>query len=278
MQHLLQFFWKRRVLFLFVLLQIVALSLVVRANAYHRSAVATSANNISGGILENYRSVMDFINLKETNKNLASENASLRSALEESYFALFVDRDSIVDTVMMQQYSFIDAQVINSSINKRNNYLTLNRGSVHGVSADMGVISGNGVIGIVTDVSDHYCTVIPLIHGRTRLSGKFQNSPFFGSITWPASMSYRQIQLSDIPRQAQFNKGDTVVTDTRSGLYPSGIPIGIVDTFYIEQQDQFYEVELDLITDFAALDHVYIVVDMLKGERDELENRQENDD
>lgn len=278
MQYLLQFFWKRRVLLLFIALQVVALTLIIRANAFHKSAVATSANAVSGTVLENYRAVRDFINLSETNRNLASENAALRSALESSYFSLYVDRDSIVDTLYIQQYKFLEAQVINSSINKRNNYLTLNRGSIHGVKPDMGVICGNGAVGLVTDVSDHFCTVIPLIHSRTRLSGKFLNSPFFGSISWPASMNYRHVQLSDIPRQAEFSIGDTVVTDTRSGLYPSGIPIGIVDTFYIEPQDQFYEVELTLASEFSALDHVYIVVDLLKGEREDLENREEQDD
>lgn len=278
MQYLLQFFWKRRVILLFIALQIVALTLVVRANAYHRTSVATSANAVSGTVLEKYNSIRDFINLSETNRNLAGENAALRSALESSYFQMYVDRDSIVDTLYQQQYIYVEATVINSSIVKRNNYLTINRGRLHGIEADMGVICGDGAVGIVTDVSDHYATVIPLIHGRTRLSGKFEKTPFFGSISWPATMDYRHAQLSDIPRQAKIEKGDTVVTDTRSGLYPTGIPIGIVDTFYIEPQDQFYEVELTLTTNFAALNHVYIVVDLLKKERDELENHQQEDD
>lgn len=278
MQYLLQFFWRRRVLFLFILLQIVALTLVVQANTYHRSAMASSSNAVSGTILENYRAVLDFVNLRETNRNLAAENASLRAAMKSSYFSLYADRDSVVDTLFTQQYSYIDAQVINSSIHKRNNYITINRGSVHGVARDMGVISSKGVVGIVTDVSDHFASVIPLIHGRTRLSGKFLNSAFFGSVSWPASLNYQYVQLSDIPRQAAFAEGDTVVTDTRSGLYPTGVPIGIVDTFYIEPQDQFYEVELELTADFSALDHVYVVINMLKGEQDELEALQEDDE
>lgn len=278
MQNALQFFWKRRVTLLFIALQIVAIALVVQANAFHKSAVATSANAISGTVLENYQGVRDFINLNETNKNLASENAALRSAIKSAYFALYADRDSVIDTLYEQHYKFLEAEVINSSIHKRNNYLTLNRGKIHGVTSDMGVISDAGIVGVVTDVSDHYCTVIPLIHGRTRLSGKFKKSAFFGSIAWPAKMSYRQAQLSDIPRQAHISIGDTVVSDTRSNIYPSGIPIGIVDTFYIEPQDQFYEVELNLTTDFSSLNHVYIVVDLLKEERIAIENRQHHEE
>lgn len=272
MQQLLQFIWKRRVFLLFIALQAVALTLTVRANRFQATQVMTSANEVTGTVLEKYRYVRDFINLNETNKNLSAENAALRSALKSSYFQVFVDRDTVVDTLYHQQFQFIDANVINSSIHKRNNYLTINRGRVHGVDVDMGVISDKGVVGVVTDVSDHFATVIPLIHGRTRLSGKFQKNPFFGSIQWPSYMNYSRAQLSDIPRQAEFQQGDTVVSDTRSGLYPSGIPIGIVDTFYIEQQDQFYEVELNLTVDFAALNHVFVVVDLFKGERDELEN------
>lgn len=271
MQNLLQFLWKRRILFVFIALQAVAISLVVRANSFHRTAVATSANAISGSMLENYRYVQDFINLSETNINLASENAALRSALKASYFQMYVDRDTVVDTLFAQQYSFINADVINSSIHKRNNYITLNRGRLHGVEPDMGVINHQGVIGVVTDVSDHYSTVIPLIHGRTQLSGTFQHSAFFGPVRWPASFSYRDARLSDIPRQATFSKGDTIVTDTRSGLYPTGIPIGVVDTFYIEPQDQFWEVDIQLSVDFSSIDKVYIVQNLFKGEREQLE-------
>ncbi|KAB2808154.1 rod shape-determining protein MreC [Phaeocystidibacter luteus] len=278
MQYLLQFLWKRRILFAFIAMQAVALTLVVRANSYHRTAVATSANAVTGSMMENYRYVRDFINLSQTNRNLASENATLRSALKSSYFQMYADHDTVVDTLYIQQYSFIDAEVINSSIHKRNNYLTLNRGSAHGVQPDMGVINSDGVVGIVTDVSKHYSTVIPIIHGRTSLSGRFKNAPYFGPVSWPATFGYREARWSDIPRQARIHVGDTVVTDTRSGLYPSGIPIGVVDTFYIEPQDQFYEIDVVLAVDFAALEKVYIVKNLLKGERALLEMRRNNDE
>ncbi|NVK04481.1 MAG: rod shape-determining protein MreC [Flavobacteriia bacterium] len=277
MQNLLQFLWKRRILFVFIALQAVAITLVVRVNSYHSSAVATSANAVSGSMMENYRYVRDFIHLSETNRNLASENAALRSALKKSYFQMYVDRDSVVDTLFKQQYSYINADVINSSIHKRNNYITINKGRIHGVTPDMGVLNHQGVIGVVTDVSDHYATVIPLIHGRTQLSGTFQHSAFFGPVRWPATFSYRDARLSDIPRQAVFKSGDTIVTDMRSGLYPTGIPIGIVDTFYIEPQDQFYEVDIQLSVDFSALDKVYVVQNLFKGEREQLEARRDDE-
>lgn len=276
MQYLLQFLWNRRILFVFILLQGVAITWVVRANSFHNSKVTTSANEISGTLLEQYSFVRDFLNLSEANRNLAGENASLRSSLQSSYFPLFAVSDSAVDTLYHQQYTYIDADVINSSINKRNNYITLNKGWVHGVQEDMGVLNSDGVVGIVTDVSKHYCTVIPLIHGRTSLSGTFTHSDFFGPVSWPATASYREARLSDIPRQARFKKGDTVITDTRSGRYPSGIPIGIIDTFFIEPQDQFYEVDLSLSVDFASLGKVYIVNNLLKDEQRALENRTEN--
>ncbi len=278
MQYLLQFLWKRRIFFLFIALQAVAITFVVRANSFHRTAVATSANEVSGVLMENYRYIRDFINLSETNQNLSAENAALRSALQSSYFQMYVDHDTVIDTMYMQQYSYIDADVINSSIHKRNNYITLNRGRMHGVRPDMGVINYQGAIGVVTDVSDHYSIVIPLIHGRTQLSGTFQHTPFFGPVSWPTTSSYREARLSDIPRQAEFAKGDTIITDTRSGLYPSGIPIGIIDSFYIEPQDQFYEVDIRLSVDFSSLDKVYIVQNLLKGEREELENRRADDE
>ncbi len=275
MQYLLQWLWRRRVLFVFIALQAVAITFIARANSYQRAAVLTSANSISGGIMETYSSVHDFINLSETNRNLAAENAALRASLRSSYFQLFADNDTVIDTLYQQHYTYIDAEVINSSIHKRNNYITINRGRMHGVEEDMAVINGFGVLGIVADVSDHFASVIPIIHGSSRLPGRFQKSNFFGSVSWPATASFREALLSDIPRQAEIAVGDTIVTDTRSSLYPSGIPIGVVDTFYIEPQDQFYEVKLNLSVDFAQLQKVYVVVNLLKSEQLELESNQE---
>lgn len=276
MRNLLQFLARYHVLLLFVVLQLIALSLTVQSQSFQRSTFFSGANAVSGSVLGSYHQVENFINLRETNRNLARENAELRSTLKSSYFPMYVERDTIVDTLYNQEYKYINAMVINSSFNKRNNYMTLNRGSAHGIKTGQGVISADGAVGIIKDVSAHYATVIPLIHSNTRLSGKFKKSNYFGSANWSGG-DHRVIRLSDIPRQASFVVGDTVVTDTRSGIFPAGIIIGTVRDYDIEPQDQLYEVDLTLAVDFAKVEHVYVIEDLFKEERRALEERSQND-
>ncbi len=276
MRNLLQFLARYHVLLLFIVLQLIALSLTVQSQSFQRSTFYSGANLVSGSVLGSYHQVENFINLRETNRNLARENAELRSTSKSSYFPMYVDRDTIVDTLYNQEYKYINAMVINSSFNKRNNYMTLNRGSAHGIKTGQGVISAEGAVGIIKDVSAHYATVIPLIHSNTRLSGKFKKSNYFGSANWMGG-DHRVIRLSDIPRQASFVVGDTVVTDTRSGIFPAGIIVGTVRDYDIEPQDQLYEVDLTLAVDFAKVEHVYVIADLFKEERKALEERSQND-
>ncbi|HAD97337.1 MAG TPA: rod shape-determining protein MreC, partial [Cryomorphaceae bacterium] len=169
------------------------------------------------------------------------------------------------------QYTFIKADVLNSSFRKSRNFITLNRGRLHGVQSEMGVIGPRGAVGIVQNVSEHFCTVIPLINPGISVSGKFKDKGFFGPVNWKLN-DYRYITLSDIPRHAQVHKNDTIITDARSLTFPAGILIGTVDTTSLQEDQNFYSVEIKLSTDFSSLEQVYIIQDKMKLERQQLED------
>ena len=126
----------------------------------------------------------EYINLKETNESLARENAHLRSMLVSNNYSLHASDTTVKDTTYLQQYSYIEARVVNNSINRRNNYLTLDKGSLHGITTDMGVISSDGVVGIVKDVSPHYCTVMSVLHKNSKVSARLLHTNYFGSLVW----------------------------------------------------------------------------------------------
>jgi len=228
----------------------------------------------SGKTIELYNNIDDYINLSRINKNLARENANLKSANKDSYFSLTSRKDTIVDTLYQLQYSYIEARVINSSFGKRNNYITLNKGSVHGIKPDMAVTCIDGVIGIVKDVSKHYSTVVPLIHGRSLLSVGFNNSSYFGSMSWDGK-DFRHAQISDVPREAPLSVGDTIVSDTRSLALPGNLVVGTIESFELDPEDQTYNLEVRLSVNFSALDFVYVIDNLLKVEQMQLESQNE---
>ena len=150
--------------------------------------------------------------------------------------------------------------------------MTLNRGSVHGIKPNMGIIGGDGVVGVVKDVSEHFCTAVPLINTSFRVSGRLKSNMNFGPVEWKGS-DYRYTYLGDIPRHVEITIGDTVVTDSRSQVFPQGILIGTVESFDLQEDQNFNELKLKVSTDFSSLDHVYIIKDMMKLELQELEGK-----
>ena len=270
MRKLISFLVRYFTVILFLLLQALAFFLIYRSQPYQHSAMYALNAEWSGRTLQAYNNIENYLNLGRINRNLASENATLRSANKAAYFSLFALHDTITDTLYRQQYSFLEARVINSSHAKRNNYITINRGKVHGIKPDMAVISTRGIIGVIKDVSSHFATVIPVIHGKSLVSVDFKNNAFFGTLSWNGK-DYRLAQLSDIPREAKFGIGDTIISSERSLAFPAGIMVGTVDAFEQNPEDLSYLVTIKLAQDFAALDYVYVIDNLLRLERETLE-------
>lgn len=273
MRNLFNFLYRIRILLLFLVLEFIAFSWIQKSRSYQRSSIIHSANQISGGLLERTRSLKNFLQLSEQNERLSDENARLRTLTKDSYLPVYRTRDTIIDTVYHTRYAFQEARVVTSSYHKQRNFMTLNRGSKHGVQPGMGVIGSDGIVGVINNVSAHFATVIPVINSSFSVSGKFLNSGFFGPVQWN-DQNYRYAYLTDIPRYAQINIGDTIATDERSMIFPAGVTIGFVESFELQEDQNFYSVRLLLATDFSSTNHVYIIEDELKEELIELE--QEN--
>lgn len=274
MRKLISFLVRYNTAILFIILQVVAFGFIYQASAFQRSKMFTLNAEWTGKSLETYNNIDDYLNLKRINRNLARENARLRATAKDSYFSLLAKRDTAkvakFDTLFVPQYTFIEARVISSSFAKRNNYITLNKGKIHGIKPDMAVTSSQGVIGVIKDVSNHFSTVIPLLHSQNLISVRFKNNPYFGSLSW-SGKDYRYAELSDVPREAPIAVGDTLVTDFRSSSFPADLQIGTVESFEINMETLAYEIQVKLSTNFAALDYVYVIDNLLKEEQLQLE-------
>jgi len=271
MKSLFLLLWRNNFTLLFLLLWSICFYLIIRNNNFQQVSVFNSTNKIVASVLEAVNYVKEYINLKENNSSLAKENASLKSLLPESFYDNSALRTAVKDTLFMQQYAFINSRVVNNSISRRNNYITLDKGSDHGIQKDMGVISSSGVVGIVKDVSKHYCTVMSVLHKNTKISTRFKNNNYFGSLVWNGENS-REATLLEIAKHVKFKAGDTLVTTVYSSIFPEGIMVGVVKDSELKAGDNFYKITVNLSTNFANLSHVYIVANLFKNEKLELEN------
>ena len=169
------------------------------------------------------------------------------------------------------------ADVVNNSVTYLSNYITVNKGRKDGVEPDMGVVSERGVVGIVSTVSDHFSVVIPLLNPKFKLSCKVLGSSYFGTLSWNGRNA-RFANLDELPRHVEFEKGDTIVTSGYSAIFPSGIIVGKVVNFEKQHDDNFYSLEVELATDFQALNNVRIIKNYHQAEQKNTEREAKKND
>ena len=281
MKNLFKLIYRYHVVFLFVLLETLSLSMVVTFNNYQRAAFFDSGNFLSGTLIEKFSSFAQIFEFKQVNIKMAEENAVLRSALQEmllkSNHGTYHSSDSIYlpriarDSSQKAVYRFTTARVINNSVNQQHNFITINKGRHDGIKPDMGVISNGQVVGLVTNVSENFSTVISLLNSKWKISAKIKRNDYFGSLSWDGK-DYRRVQLNEMPYHVPVQNGDTVVTTGYSSSFPEGIIIGTISDFSIGSGSNFYKIEVMLAADFKNLVIVGLIENKQLNEIKHLES------
>jgi rod shape-determining protein MreC len=261
--------------FVFLFLEVLCIYLIVHYNKKQKDLYLTSANAISGEAYARYDKINQYINLGENATKLAQENARLMAEQPNAKLDQTLLRDSIVqrDSTkrVTQRYAFITAEVINNSISLPNNYLTLNKGSKQGITKGMGVITTDGVVGIVRAVSENFSSVISVFHQQSKISAAIHRTGHFGSLVWNERRNPAYLYLEDIPKHAEVAKGDTIETSGYSSVFPKGVMIGTVDTFKIKDGGNFYTIDVRLKAALGKIKYVYVINNLFKAEQEAVE-------
>ena len=254
---------------MFLLLETFAFILVVQNN-YQHTIFFNTANRFTGTVLNSYNNITEYLTLRKANEQLASENARLRKAMDYSF--------RITDTVTHYRkdslFSYISAKVIQNSVHKQNNYILIDKGANHGIRPDMGVITSNGVVGTVIEVSDHYSRIISMLHSKYKLNGRIKKNNHLGSVEWDGT-DYTKGILTDIPVHVKLQKGDTIVTSGNSLIFPEGLLIGTVEDYQQEKNEKFNYAVIRFSVDYNRLHHVYVINNLMLDEQTELMNKEE---
>ena len=276
MRNLITFIWKHYFFFMFLSIEVLCIYLIVQNNYFHKASFINSSNHLSARVLKTSADVEEYFFLKTENEKLARENAELRSHSLVSFSLLENNQYFVNDTSFRQKYSYVSSKVVNNSTNRRNNYLTLDKGSKQGIRNNMAVITSTGVVGQIKDVSENFCTVMSLLNSKTTISSKMKKDGSYGPLTWEGE-SYSHATLHDIPTHVKLALGDTIVTSAYSLTFPENILVGTVESFERKSGEYFFTIKVKLSTEFKKLSHVYIITNMMKQEQEELENRLEAD-
>jgi rod shape-determining protein MreC len=269
-------FIRRYLNFLFFLvLQIIALSMLFRYNKFHEAAFMGVAKEMTGGVYDRANNIEYYFHLKTTNDSLVNENARLRNLLRSNFEGPDTLARLVTDTIPFdsaghfRKFLWREAKVSNNSTSTQNNYITIHRGELQGVKRDMGVISSSGVVGVVVNTSANYATVMSLLHRQSRMRASLKKSGETGTIQWDGN-SPLYLTLIDIPRSAKIEKGDSIVT-SYSDRFPPGLVVGTVQDIIEDKSSNFYTLKLRPATNFFSLQYVYVIENLQRSEQKQLE-------
>ena len=272
MRNLLDFLRKYHHWFIFILLEVASGVLLFQYNSYQGSVWLSSANAMVGKIYQWESEVTSFFSMSKANKELALRNIYLERQVDQLR-RLYTDltKDTTVmerdELQFLSQYKLIPAKVVDNSLNKDENLMTIDKGRADGVEVDMGVACGNGVVGVVYLVSEHYSVVIPVLNASSsRISCSIRNRGYFGYLRWyggDPSVAY----VEDVPRHAKFSLGEWVVTSGFSSIFPSGVLVGKIEQVYNSHDGLSYKLKVRLSTDFGCVRDVCVISDKSIAER-----------
>jgi len=266
MQRLFNFLFVYRAFFTFLLLETFCAWMLVQNNQYQSTRFFNSSNRIAANILAFSQGMREYFSLREINHELSTENAELRTLLEQQEQR----PENFFTTDTLERFDFVSAKVINNSVAQFKNYITINRGEDAGIKPGMAAISSFGAVGKVKSVSDHFAVLISLLNTDEQVSSVLKRTGNFGTAQWAGS-DPRMISLLYVPRHVQPMVGDTVITSGYNAVFPEGVLIGIVKEVNLKEEALFYDIEVELAQDFRRLSFVKVIRSNLKSELDSLE-------
>jgi len=273
MKNLFNFLKKFRNFLIFFFLQVFILGLFFNSKNFHKATFINSSSSISGWMLQKRHNISKHFSLEQAIDSLSIANAELLKSQPISFYQLQDRVFYINDTIYEQQYEYVPATVINSTVNKRNNYITINKGSILGVEKGMGVISDQGIVGFVVDVSRHYSIIKTVLSDQINISSKIkEQEEVRGQIKWNGDDS-KICQMHGVTSDIIINGGETILTKGSNGVFPEGITIGKIKNDVINDGSLTLKINVELGTKFNNLYTVYLVKNILKDEQKQIEEQ-----
>jgi len=271
MERLFYFLYQYRAFFIFLLLELFCAWLIVRNNQYQGAQFFNSSNSFVAGINSFTNDVREYFSLRETNRSQAEEIAHLRNIIEQQNQRLSSNAaPQITDSALIHRYEFISAKVVNNSVHRFTNFLTIDKGEDANIQPGMAVISPQGIVGKVKNVSTHYSVVTSLLNIDVMVSAIIKRTGHYGTIQWDGH-DPDIVKLNFVPRHVVPVKGDTIVTSGYNAIFPQGISIGTIEKIELKDEALFYDLQVRVSQDFRKLSYVSIVKSNLKHEQDSLE-------
>ena len=259
---------------LLIVIGIISIVLISKNSTYQHYVLFTNSNRLLGTIDQAKSNIEKYLSLKTENTRLFEENVRLLHEVNRLRNQLHYEEENANAYVFSDMnFAFIPATVINTSLEKQHNYLTINKGTRDSVTQGMGVISRDGLVGIVKTTSEHFSLIVPIIHARSQISCKIKGSDTYGTLSWDGK-NWREAQIRDVIRHIPIHLNDTIVTSDFSYNFPKNIPIGIIREKDLDRDDSYHILSIELFVNYKTITEVYVIKNFNSQEQEMLENEE----
>lgn len=269
MRNLFYLLERFHLIILLLILEGVAFSSIRKTNLYQDSVLGNASAAVSGKLYSVRNNVVEYFGLRSENDRLANENAFFLSLMEEKQ--MFDVDTSLPYQSETATFNYIVGKIVDNSVTESVNYVMIDKGSRNGVEKGQGVITGRGVIGIVTHVSRDYSMAMSVVSTKSRISVKHNNTGAFGNLTWDGSNPW-VLSIDNVSKTNVVAVGDTFTTAGYSNFFPPNIPAAIVTSVEQDPSTSFLYIDVALSLEIDKIDHVYIVKSKDKPQIDSLKS------
>lgn len=275
MYKLFEFIRSVYVAVLFVLLEIAAVSCYARSTCYTQARLLARSAHVLGGVHGFFADARHYFGLKRENRVLLERVAALEERLAAYDEAAESARlDAYIEEQGESKYRTITAAVVATTVNRRQNLITVNRGRRDGVLPDMAVLTLDGAMaGYVVDCTERYSVALSVLNTSFRASGKLEGGDYFGSVSWDGR-DPQVVTLGELSKYAEPQVGQAVVTTGFSQYFPENVLIGRVESAELNEVGTSYTVRVRLAAGMSALGDVILVGNR---DRDQIEALQRSE-
>lgn len=226
---------------------------------------------IGGGISEKLKLFSDKEELIEQNEKLTDEVNNLKIEIQKlgqekselNFYRELYEYDSVY-----QNSQKVAARVIGRDPNGLCTTLTVDKGADDGITVDMNVLAGGGLVGIVTETGKNWAKIMTIISDDSSVSGRFQITSDTCIVKGNTKrMEDGVIDVEMININAEVYDNYEVVTSYISDKYLPGILIGYVSNIRKDPSELNKRAYLTPVVDFEHLEAVLII----KAVREKLE-------
>ena len=265
MYSLLNFLKKYNYILMFLILEALCIMMLMNNLPYQKRKLTKVGNSISGIFFKTKTNFTDYFSLKDENELMLEHNSMLMREL----YKINADTNLRYIDSLSYDFNFIPANVINNSVNNVNNYLLIDKGRKDGLEKDMGVICEKGIVGKVVNVTEHYASVISMLHSYSVISARFVENQHIANVSWN-NIDFRFGTVNDIPLHLELEKGDTLVTSGFSNIFPADIMVGTIEEMLDSESKDFNTAKIRFSTNFSTLRHVFVIENLHETEIDSL--------